>query len=462
MRKTRLSYFATKALLGSSIALLGTQLNAVDIAISNQDDFEQYFERDSDNDWSFQGNPAEDNTITFNADGFRFGDQSRATWFGLEEGATLTLKGGGNDEILYNLDVGEDDRLAGKTIIDSLAIEFVGGEQHINSDLEIKNRSELVFMGGSYGGRNFDSKVYVKGDLSVTDSLLSFFGGGFIKTDKAANITNSTFELIKDSFTALEANNLTLIEAKSFNDTITNNTIYGGKTISFRDYVSDSALLNEIYKDAKTTMPEDVLDLSSINGVALAEYDLEVKDGKLVANGGATEEAYKTENQVAFDKAAIERLKEYIDNEEYEGDYEWSDALVTRLQAYLTEAKTALDSIDATDDRAYINAVTGGLNNEDMTAALALRGIADSLGALGADLMSREGIQLAIDIKNDTQENGKSASNFTQATNTTISVANDMSISSRIAMQNILIALMQQSFLNSSLLLWQAILHQTT
>ena len=71
-----------------------------------------------------------------------------------------------------------------------------------------------------------------------------------------------------------------------------------------------------------------------------------------------------------------------------------------------------------------------------MTATLALRGIADSLGSFGADLMSREGIQLAIDIKNDTQESGKSTSNFTQATNTTISVANDMSIGSRIAMQN--------------------------
>lgn len=439
MRKTRLSYFATKALLGSSMALLGTQLNAAEITITNQADFEQYFERDSDNDWSFQGDPAQDNTITFGAASgpFRFGDQNRATWFGLEEGATLTLKGAG-DEILYNLDVGEDDRLAGKTIIDNLHVEFAGGEQHINSDLELKNGSDLISIGGSYGGRNFDSKVYVKGDLTVVDSSLGFFGGGFIKTDKAANITNSEFELIKDSFTALEANNLTLIEAKSFNDAITtSNTIYGSKTISFRDYVSDSALLNEIYKDAKSVVPEDALNLSNINNVALADYTLEVKDGKLVANGGATEEAYKTENQVAFDKAAIDRLREYINDGEYEGDgYVWSDDLVARLQEYLDNAKAALDSIDASDDKAYINAVTGGLNNEDMTAALALRGIADSLGAFGADLMSREGIQLAIDIKNDTQENGKSASNFTQATNTTISVANDMSIGSRIAMQN--------------------------
>ncbi|TLD87282.1 autotransporter outer membrane beta-barrel domain-containing protein [Helicobacter sp. MIT 05-5294] len=453
MRKTRLSYFATKALLGSSMALLGTQLNAAEITIANQADFEQYFELDDTNTWVYQG-AKEDTTINLNTDNMpRFGNPNQDIYINIGESNTLTIKDssmsnpcGNNynscdtDAIIYNLDVGREfdfnanNQVTGNTILQNIHLE-AARETGINSNLEIKN-SEVYFVGGSYEGQSYSGILGVAGNLKISNSELNFYGRGIIKAAGNATISNTGFYLVKDSFTALEANNLTLIEAKSFNSDITTNKISGVKTISFRDYVSDSALLNEIYKDAKVVLPEDLLDLNDINNVALVAYTLEVKDGKLVANGGATEEAYKTENQVAFDKAAIDRLQEYIDNEDYKGDYVWSDDLVARLQEYLDNAKAALDSIDASDDKAYINAVTGGLNNEDMTAALALRGIADSLGAFGADLMSREGIQLAIDIKNDTQENGKSASNFTQATNTTISVANDMSIGSRIAMQN--------------------------
>lgn len=79
--------------------------------------------------------------------------------------------------------------------------------------------------------------------------------------------------------------------------------------------------------------------------------------------------------------------------------------------------------------------------NENEIAIAALRNISEEIKAkifrvFGIDIASERGAQFAVDIKNDTQKNAKNVNNFTQATNTTISVANDMSIGSRIAMQN--------------------------
>lgn len=447
MAKTKLSYFATKSLLGGSMALLGAQLNAADITITNQADFEQYFKLDSENTWVYQGNK-EDTTINFNLSGDEFfGNSNQDVWVDIG-GNTLTIKdssrtspcdpnhSGGCDVSarILNLDVGRDNQVVGNTILQNIALE-VRQRQGINSNLEITN-SEVFIVGGPYGGQTYSGNLGVGGDLSITNSELNFYKGGIIRANRNATISNTGFYLITDSFTALEANNLTLIEAKSFNSNIADNKISGSKTISFRDYISDSALLGEIYANAKSDTPEDALDLDNINGVSLVEYELKAENGKLIANGGATEEATKTENQIAFDKAAIDKLIEIAEEGGADNLGEFSAELQNKITTALNEAKTALNSIDPTDDKAYINAVTGGLNDEDMTATLALRGIADSLGSFGADLMSREGIQLAIDIKNDTQESGKSTSNFTQATNTTISVANDMSIGSRVAMQN--------------------------
>ncbi len=452
MTKTKLSYFATKALLGGSMALLGTQLNAADITINNQADFERYFHLDDENTWAYQGNK-EDTTINFNLSGDEFfGNSGEDIWFDIGDN-TLTIKSSntGIAEII-NLEVGRDNQVVGNTILQDMALR-VELEQRIYSDLNISD-SEVLMDGGRLG---------IGGDFSISNSTIAFFSGGHIRVNGDANITNTNFSLIKNSFTALEANNLTLIEAKSFNSNVADNTISAEKAINFKDYISDSALVKEIYANAKSTVaPDEAIPLDNINGKQLAEYELKAENGKIIANGGATEEATKTENQIAFDKMAIDQLLGIANDGETDNLGKFSAELQAKIIAALNEAKDKLNAIaDPNDDRAYINAVTGGLNNEDMTATLALRGIADSLGSFGADLMSREGIQLAIDIKNDTQESGKSTSNFTQATNTTISVANDMSIGSRIAMQTILIT-MRQSFLNSSSLLWQVMSRQTT
>lgn len=61
------------------------------------------------------------------------------------------------------------------------------------------------------------------------------------------------------------------------------------------------------------------------------------------------------------------------------------------------------------------------------------------MGAIRADLASREGVELALNIKKDTDNTGKNISNLnsaSNATNTTINVSNDVAITQRIAMLN--------------------------
>lgn len=233
MRKTRLSYFATKALLGGSMALLGTQLNAADITISNQADFEQYFKLDDTNTWEYQGTK-ENTTISLNTSGMpRFGDPNQDIYINIGESNTLTIKDStrtnpcgtsynscNTDAIIYNLDVGKefdfnaDNQVTGNTILQNIHLEAtrtIG----INSNLEIKN-SEVYSIGGSYGGQTYSGNLGVAGNLTISNSELYFYGRGIIKAAGNATISNNGFYLIKDSFTALEANNLTLIEAKSF------------------------------------------------------------------------------------------------------------------------------------------------------------------------------------------------------------------------------------------------------
>ncbi|MBD5165801.1 MAG: autotransporter outer membrane beta-barrel domain-containing protein [Helicobacter sp.] len=432
------------------MALLGAQLNAAEpIVIDSQDKFEKYFQRDNETGWEYKANG--DTTIHFTSDdAFNGVKAGYDIWIDTYNTSELTLKdpysAGGCDInqsgecsshiAVYNLGVGGDILYDGNgnilttTKVENLVLSY-DLPNEFYSNLEIKD-SEVFIKGHSEG------TIQVFADLEISGPEINHFNNGYIKVKGDANITNSAFHLIKTSFTALEANNLTLIEAKSFNSNVADNKIRALKPVYLKDYISDSALLREVdanRTDARNLLGltmDELVDLSDINGKQLVEYELKAENGKLIANGGATEEAFKIENQIAFDKTAIESLIDEIQDSD-----DFSDELKTNLVANLNEAKDKLDAIaNPSDDRAYINAVTGGLNNEDMTAALALRGIADLLGSFGADLMSREGIQLAIDIKNDTQESGKNTSNLTQATDTTISVANDMSIGSRIAMQN--------------------------
>lgn len=72
----------------------------------------------------------------------------------------------------------------------------------------------------------------------------------------------------------------------------------------------------------------------------------------------------------------------------------------TELQTMLEEAEKNGGKID---DEKYIDLVNKNsnwnLNSNDKASILALRSITEQLGSIGADLASREGVKLALDIK---------------------------------------------------------------
>lgn len=125
-------------------------------------------------------------------------------------------------------------------------------------------------------------------------------------------------------------------------------------------------------------------------------------------NGGATAAAKDKLVQLQVDIDTIDKLlKNEFDSSQGE---EWEQAKETlkkqqaELQTMLEEAKKNGGKID---DEKYIDLVNKNLNlnlsANDKASILALRSITEQLGSIGADLASREGVKLALDIKRHRQ-----------------------------------------------------------
>lgn len=182
----------------------------------------------------------------------------------------------------------------------------------------------------------------------------------------------------------------------------------------------------------------------------LVDYKLSVQNcgGNkcLVVNGGATAAAKDKLTQLKVDINAIDKLlKNDFDSDEAEAE-EWA-----KVKKALQEQKTELEKLQQEsinnggkiDDEKYLDLVNKNLNlnlsANDKASILALCSITEQLGSIGADLASREGVKLALQIKKDTDNTGKSVSNLNSASsavNTTMNISNDVSIGSRVAMLN--------------------------
>ncbi|OIU60919.1 autotransporter outer membrane beta-barrel domain-containing protein, partial [Campylobacter jejuni] len=184
----------------------------------------------------------------------------------------------------------------------------------------------------------------------------------------------------------------------------------------------------------------DVIDDKKYGG-AFVDYKLSLKncggDKCLVINGGATAAAKNLTNQIAVDLEAITRIIDGLDNEQAKKTLQQQK---TELEQLKQEAEKNGGKID---DEKYIDLVNKNsnlnLSANDKASILALRSITEQLGSIGADLASREGVKLALQIKKDTDNTGKSVSNLNSASsavNTTMNISNDVSIGSRVAMLN--------------------------
>ncbi|EOH7902977.1 autotransporter domain-containing protein [Campylobacter coli] len=311
-----------------------------------------------------------------------------------------------------------------------------------------KKGSGIILYNGTVEGKSANGSLTINGNFTADKTLFAAYGN-FVKVNGTANLTNSNFGLMKRSYTDLEANNVVIVQAKDFNENILKaNNNAGALLLKFAgDYISTDVQGKDPL-EAVTIIDISDEDKYGDGEKGLVDYKLSVQNcgGNkcLVINGGATAAAKDKLVQLQVDIDTIDKLlKNEFDSSQGE---EWEQAKETlkkqqaELQTMLEEAKKNGGKID---DEKYIDLVNKNLNlnlsANDKASILALRSITEQLGSIGADLASREGVKLALDIKKDTDNTGKSVSNLNSASsavNTTMNISNDVSIGSRVAMLN--------------------------
>ncbi|ENT7292475.1 autotransporter outer membrane beta-barrel domain-containing protein [Campylobacter coli] len=314
---------------------------------------------------------------------------------------------------------------------------------------EKKGSGIILYNGnGAVEGKSANGSLTINGNFAADKTLFAAYGN-FVKVNGTANLTNSNFGLMKRSYTDLEANNVVIVQAKDFNENILKaNNNAGALLLKFAgDYISTDVQGKDPL-EAVTIIDISDEDKYGDGEKGLVDYKLSVQNcgGNkcLVINGGATAAAKDKLVQLQVDIDTIDKLlKNEFDSSQGE---EWEQAKETlkkqqaEIQTMLEEAKKNGGKID---DEKYIDLVNKNLNlnlsANDKASILALRSITEQLGSIGADLASREGVKLALDIKKDTDNTGKSVSNLNSASsavNTTMNISNDVSIGSRVAMLN--------------------------
>lgn len=322
------------------------------------------------------------------------------------------------------------------------------GAETITED-EKKGSGIILYNGnGAVEGKSANGSLTINGNFTADKTLFAAYGN-FVKVNGTANLTNSNFGLMKRSYTDLEANNVVIVQAKDFNENILKaNNNAGALLLKFAgDYISTDVQGKDPL-EAITIIDISDEDKYGDGEKGLVDYKLSVQNcgGNkcLVINGGATAAAKDKLVQLQVDIDTIDKLlKNEFDSSQGE---EWEQAKETlkkqqaKIQTMLEEAKKNGGKID---DEKYIDLVNKNLNlnlsANDKASILALRSITEQLGSIGADLASREGVKLALDIKKDTDNTGKSVSNLNSASsavNTTMNISNDVSIGSRVAMLN--------------------------
>ncbi|EOJ0380446.1 autotransporter outer membrane beta-barrel domain-containing protein [Campylobacter coli] len=320
------------------------------------------------------------------------------------------------------------------------------GKEAITQDEE--KGSGIILYNGAGGTQSANGSLTINGNFTADKTLFATYGN-FVKVNGTANLTNSNFGLIKRSYTDLEANNVVMVQAKDFNEDILkakNNA--GALLVKFlNDYVSTDLHGKDV---AETGAVIDISDEEKYGDgeKGFVDYKLSVQNcgGNkcLVINGGATAAAKNLTNQITVDIDAIDKLlKNEFDPSQEEEWTKVKEALEKQKEELKKLQQEAMQNGGKIDDEKYVDLVNKNLNlnlsANDKASILALRSITEQLGSIGADLASREGVKLALDIKKDTDNTGKSVSNLNSASsavNTTMNISNDVSIGSRVAMLN--------------------------
>ncbi|EJP7898246.1 autotransporter adhesin CapC [Campylobacter coli] len=447
---------SSKILLSLGVAtLLYSGAFAAEITFNSDSDLNTHFDiNEKDNVTTFKNENYKNQDLTFKINTLAFDDAPEDAKINIDLGNnSLTLEntrnsGGKTAALVRNFNVDAKDFKTtdiGLSYFNAGIINanftMVGSDEDFDLDNIDKNKaSSLLIFNGSRENTNdtVNGSLTVNGDFSATNSAIVSMKSDTFKVNGTATIEKSGLGFLSQSYSNLDVNDFIALRAKDIKTDKLNDETNAGALIlkTASSYINENLLNGD---DSIAYL--DVTDEDNKYGGVFVDYKLSLKncggDKCLVINGGATAAAKKLTNQIAVDLEAITRIIDDLDNEQAK---EALEKQKTELQTMLEEAKKNGGKID---DEKYIDLVNKNsnlnLSANDKASILALRSITEQLGSIGADLASREGVKLALDIKKDTDNTGKSVSNLNSASsavNTTMNISNDVSIGSRVAMLN--------------------------
>ncbi|EDO7096216.1 autotransporter adhesin CapC [Campylobacter coli] len=447
---------SSKILLSLGVAtLLYSGAFAAEITFNSDSDLNTHFDiNEKDNVATFKNENYKNQDLTFKINTLAFDDAPEDAKINIDLGNnSLTLEntrnsGGETAALVRNFNVDAKDFKTtdiGLSYFNAGIINanftMVGSGEDFDLDNIDKNKaSSLLIFNGSRENTNdtVNGSLTVNGDFSATNSAIVSMKSDTFKVNGTATIEKSGLGFLSQSYSNLDVNDFIALRAKDIKTDKLNDETNAGALIlkSASSYIDESLLNDDDYVASLDVTAED----NKYGGV-FVDYKLSLKncggDKCLVINGGATAAAKKLTNQIVVDLEAITRIIDGLDNEQAK---EALQEQKTELEQLKQEAEKNGGKID---DEKYIDLVNKNsnlnLSANDKASILALRSITEQLGSIGADLASREGVKLALDIKKDTDNTGKSVSNLNSASsavNTTMNISNDVSIGSRVAMLN--------------------------
>ncbi|EPJ0755811.1 autotransporter adhesin CapC [Campylobacter coli] len=448
---------SSKILLSLGVAtLLYSGAFAAEITFNSDNDLNTHFDiNEKDNVAIFKNEDYKNKQdVTFNISTSAFDDAPEDTKINIDLGNnSLTLKNqmdyqGKTAALVRNFNVDAKDfkttdiglSYFNAGIINANFTMEGSGEDFDLGNIDKNKASFLLIFNGSRENTNdtVNGGLTVNGDFSATNSAIVSMKSDTFKVNGTATIEKSGLGFLSQSYSNLDVNDFIALRAKDIKTDKLNDETNAGALIlkTASSYIDESLLNDDDYVASLDVTAED----NKYGGV-FVDYKLSLKncggDKCLVINGGATAAAKKLTNQIAVDLEAITRIIDGLDNEQAK---EALQEQKTELEQLKQEAEKNGGKID---DEKYIDLVNKNsnlnLSANDKASILALRSITEQLGSIGADLASREGVKLALDIKKDTDNTGKSVSNFNSASsavNTTMNISNDVSIGSRVAMLN--------------------------
>ncbi|EAI4383814.1 autotransporter adhesin CapC [Campylobacter coli] len=447
---------SSKILLSLGVAtLLYSGAFAAEITFNSDSDLNTHFDiNEKDNVATFKNENYKNQDLTFKINTLAFEDAHEDAKINIDLGNnSLTLEntrnsGGETAALVRNFNVDAKDFKTtdiGLSYFNAGIINanftMVGSDEDFDLDNIDKNKaSSLLIFNGSRENTNdtVNGSLTVNGDFSATNSAIVSMKSDTFKVNGTATIEKSGLGFLSQSYSNLDVNDFIALRAKDIKTDKLNDETNAGALIlkTASSYINENLLNGD---DSIAYL--DVTDEDNKYGGVFVDYKLSLKncggDKCLVINGGATAAAKKLTNQIAVDLEAITRIIDDLDNEQAK---EALEKQKTELEQLKQEAEKNGGKID---DEKYIDLVNKNsnlnLSANDKASILALRSITEQLGSIGADLASREGVKLALDIKKDTDNTGKSVSNLNSASsavNTTMNISNDVSIGSRVAMLN--------------------------